>query len=105
MGRYHLFVSPEVIQGDEASIRGDDYHHLVRVLRLKEGSLVDLIDGTGLRYEGRVEDISPRRARVAISQRIELPPSPSPRLVLLAGLARGSRFDLVLQKCTELGVD
>lgn len=100
-----LFVAPQDIRGDSARLRGDDFHHVVRVLRLRPGAALVLVDGTGLRYQGRLERIERSEAWVTIDERRVLAPDPAPRLLLIDGLARSERTTLVLQKATELGVD
>jgi 16S rRNA (uracil1498-N3)-methyltransferase len=100
-----LVVPGEAIEGDRAKVRGSAHHHLCHVLRVRRGDRLELLDGSGARYEGEITDITAREVVVAIRERHPPPPSPLPRLVLVYGLSRRSRTELVLQKATELGVD
>ena len=102
-----IVVPPECIDAEagHARISGDAFHHVVRVLRLKPGAPIALVDGSGMRYEGAITQIGPRQAQVHLSSTTRLPAPPPPKLVLVIGLPRGARTELVLQKCTELGVD
>ncbi|MBK8482480.1 MAG: 16S rRNA (uracil(1498)-N(3))-methyltransferase [Proteobacteria bacterium] len=101
----HLFVAPEDITAEGVRLRGDDFHHVVRVLRLRPGADLALVDGTGMRYTGRLARIDRREAWVTLDERQLLAPDPPPRLLLIDGLARSERTHWVLQKATELGVD
>ncbi len=38
-------------------VDGDEFHHLVRVLRKKTGEMILVTDGNGLRCEVRISDI------------------------------------------------
>ena len=40
--------------GGEVEIEGADYHHLVRVLRLRVGDRIDAVDASGRRAEARI---------------------------------------------------
>ena len=79
--------------------------HLVRVLRLREGDACVLFNGDGRDYDARLVESGKRGAvaEVAASRAVD---NESPlRIVLLQGIARGEKMDLILQKATELGVD
>jgi 16S rRNA (uracil1498-N3)-methyltransferase len=79
--------------------------HLVRVLRLREGDACVLFNGDGRDYDARLVEAGKRGAvaEVAASRAVD---NESPlRIVLLQGIARGEKMDLILQKATELGVD
>ncbi len=79
-------------------------HHLRHVLRLKPGALVAVFDGTGIEYEGIVLETRERRVAVRIQART-VPSVESPLALTLAqALIKGEKFDLVVQKATELGV-
>ena len=41
-------------------------HHLVRVFRAKVGETVELLDGNGTRYQGRLEVPNVKAARIAV---------------------------------------
>ena len=75
-------------------------HHLQRVVRMKEGEILRVIDGQGQVFSGQLNT----DGRILILEQIqedrELPVS----LTLVAGLIKGERWDWLLQKCTELGV-
>jgi 16S rRNA (uracil1498-N3)-methyltransferase len=79
-------------------------NHLSRVLRLREGDPCVLFNGDGNDYPARLVAIGKRevRAEVVSMQAVE---NESPlSIVLLQGIARGEKMDLILQKATELGV-
>jgi len=79
-------------------------HHLRHVLRLKPGARVIVFDGTGVEYEGVVLQTRERCASVGVRTRA-MPVVESPlELTLAQALIKGEKFDLVVQKATELGV-
>lgn len=78
--------------------------HLVRVLRLREGEACVLFNGDGHDYDARLLAANKRGVEAEIIDR-RLVDNESPlRIVLLQGIARGEKMDLILQKATELGV-
>jgi 16S rRNA (uracil1498-N3)-methyltransferase len=90
--------------GDEVVLPEHAANHLSRVLRLREGDPCVLFNGDGNDYPSRLTAIGKREVRVEVlSMRAVENESPL-RVVLLQGIARGEKMDLILQKATELGV-
>ena len=75
------------------------------VLRLKPGDEVFVFDGEGREYLCRIESLRRDEAELSILKEVE-PASPESALDLTLALAllKGEKFDLVVQKATELGV-
>lgn len=79
-------------------------HYIGRVLRLSNGSAVQLFDGSGQEYLGKLVEVGKKQVRVELRQQLAgLPESPL-RIHLGQGLSRGERMDWAIQKATELGV-
>ena len=80
------------------TIRGEELHHAARVVRVREGEEVELFDGRGNNFLGRfsaecveiLKLIANREPRTAIS--------------LAMSIIHLDKFEIVLQKATELGV-
>ncbi len=82
----------------------DTANHLVRVMRLREGDGCVLFNGDGNDYHATVVSAGKRDAQVHVDS-VHVVTVESPlRIVLLQGIARGEKMDLILQKATELGV-
>ena len=78
--------------------------HLIRVLRLREGDTCVLFNGDGVDWTATITAIGKRDVRVRPGEAVHVDrESPLP-IVLIQGVARGEKMDLVLQKATELGV-
>jgi 16S rRNA (uracil1498-N3)-methyltransferase len=93
-----VFLPPDRIGEGRAALTPEAAHYLRDVLRLGPGAEVEVFDGEGASWPGRLEEgllalrLGPRReARPALS------------LWLLPALAKGEKMDLVVQKATELG--
>jgi 16S rRNA (uracil1498-N3)-methyltransferase len=72
-------------------------------MRIKAGEFVEIFDGTGRGYQGEVEL---QGSKVLISGLKLLPPEePLIRVALAAALFKSSKFEWMLQKATELGVE
>ncbi|MGH8073342.1 MAG: 16S rRNA (uracil(1498)-N(3))-methyltransferase [Lysobacter sp.] len=78
--------------------------HLARVLRLGVGDECVLFNGDGSDYAARVLAVGKRELRVAVTAATPVERESPLRIVLLQGIARGEKMDLILQKATELGV-
>lgn len=101
--RHRVFFPGPIQAGDEVPVEGDEFHHAVRVARVKEGEEVELFDGRGALSAGRVIALG----RDVLSVKIErMLPAREARLAihLAAAIIQLERFELVLQKVTELGV-
>jgi 16S rRNA (uracil1498-N3)-methyltransferase len=75
-----------------------------RVLRLRVGDHVLLLDNSGREYEVELTALTATAAQGAVLASNEGAGEPSVRLVLYQALIKGQRFDWVLEKGTELGV-
>ena len=98
-----LFVSPEKLLGERATIDESAHRHLIKVLRLAPGAAIQVFDGTGTVIEARIESVSKASVEIALGERF-LVPGPRCAITLVQSLPRGERMDFIVQKTTELGV-
>jgi len=99
-----FFVPASWLQEEEISLSGPLAHQLSRVLRLRPGAHITLLDDSGWAYEVILDQLSPERATAHILAKTQPQTEPRLRLILYQALSRESKFDWVLQKGTELGV-
>jgi 16S rRNA (uracil1498-N3)-methyltransferase len=98
--RHRIFV--EAIT-PTVTVTGDEFHHSVRVVRLRAGEEVELFDRAGNASLGNVETIERDQAVIVAGE--ALPSRESPLAIHLAmAIIQLEKFELVLQKATELGV-
>lgn len=100
----HFFVPPEEIKEDKISFRSTDAHHLAQVVRMKVGEEIIAIDGTGLEYIVEITSISPELVEGTIKSVIPSAREAGVEITLVQGVPKGDKMDLIIQKCTELGV-
>jgi 16S rRNA (uracil1498-N3)-methyltransferase len=94
-----VHVPPEQIDAGRARLSAAARHYLGEVLRLPAGAAVEVFDGRGGRYAGRLEA---GLESVAVGPR-EDARGAGTEIALLFALAKGEKTDLVVQKATELG--
>ncbi len=100
----HLFLCSDIAL-PTITIRGDEHHHLSRVLRLKAGDVIFATSGSGDAAEAVIEHIDrdeTRCRRVAThAQFNELPVA----VTLLQGMLKNpGKMDWLVEKGTELGM-
>ncbi len=79
----------------------DESAHVARVLRMRPGEAVRLLDGERL-FEGRIEGVSDQDVTVEAIR--ELPsPEPQAQLTLYQGMPKADKLELIVQKAVELG--
>lgn len=93
----------ELTRGGRAEICGEGAVHLRKVLRAERGQRYEVSDNETL-YLAEIADISKDRVEFELVERIEAPVLPV-RLHLLAALVKFDRFEWIIEKATELGVD
>jgi 16S rRNA (uracil1498-N3)-methyltransferase len=86
------------------TLDGPEGRHAADVRRLRAGERVDLVDGAGLRVEGRVAAVRRGEIDVEVLRRLA-ETAPDPRLVVVQALAKGDRGELAVELVTELGAD
>ena len=83
----------------------DEARHLRDVLRLKAGDEVYVFDGRGREFRCSIVSMSRHAAQLHIEAEVEpAKPESQLQLNLCVALLKGEKFDLVVQKATELGV-
>ncbi len=80
-------------------------NHLARVLRLPVGAAVELFDGQGMLAEGVVEQINRKQVTIRTTDIQQHSPRQHRRIILAVSFAKGQRFEWMVEKCTELGVN
>jgi 16S rRNA (uracil1498-N3)-methyltransferase len=109
MTRRRFYAPPEQFAPDGATVvlAREETLHLLSVLRLKAGDEAFVFDGAGREYACVVVGEGGRRAETAtleVREEVEPQRPESPLdLTLAVALLKGEKFDLVVQKATELG--
>lgn len=83
-------------------LEGPEHHHLFRVMRAGIGHSIEIIDGRGTLVTARIDSIDKKTAELSITDTYFEPPPPSK--ILVQSYLKQPKLELVLEKCTELGV-
>ncbi|MFH1541776.1 MAG: RsmE family RNA methyltransferase [bacterium] len=86
-------------------ISGQDAHQIKNVLRLKPGSQLQLLDGSGRVYYAVIQNISSEKVFCEIVKTEQLTADKKVEITIAQCLPKAKKMDLIIQKCTELGVD
>ncbi|MCB2065627.1 MAG: 16S rRNA (uracil(1498)-N(3))-methyltransferase [Erythrobacter sp.] len=98
-----LFVEQQLGDGLQVTIDGPQAHYLARVMRVGQGDAVVLCDDATGEWLASVAAAGKRDVTLAVQQRLR-PREAVPDFWLCPALLKKDRFDMVLEKATELGV-
>jgi 16S rRNA (uracil1498-N3)-methyltransferase len=101
MARRRFFV--DAVQSGRAQIAGPDAHHLARVLRVEPGQQFEISDNHCV-YLAEVESARKDLVSFVVHEPLAMV-EPVVRTTLLASLVRFERFEWIVEKATELGVE
>lgn len=99
-----LHVNPLHVTNDRFTLSADESHHAKHVLRLKPGHKIWLIDGKGTAYTGEITSLN-GSTKGKIHETFSGEGENPWYLHLAVAVFKKSRFEFLIEKSTELGVD
>jgi 16S rRNA (uracil1498-N3)-methyltransferase len=100
-----VFYAPD-ISGRSYTLDQNESKHIVRVLRMKKGTQVRLIDGKGNLYEGVIAEPDQRQCMVEIQSVIRDFERRDYKLhIAISPLKNPERFEWFIEKAVETGID
>lgn len=99
-----FFFTPDQRHDELVTLGGDESHHISKVLRLRQGELVELCDSSGRIFSAEIAKIG-KDVQLTIHNEIGGAEKNRAKLIVGQGAIKNKNLELVVQKCTELGVD
>lgn len=99
-----IFLNQELSEQQQITLEPEASHHLVTVLRIKQGRKILLFNGQGGEFSAQLVVANKRAAVVAIDEFADKNNESPLSIHLGICLIKNDRFDWLLQKATELGV-
>ncbi len=103
MRQTRRFHSKQELAEGKVSISGEEARHM-HVFRLKQGDQVELFDDLGTIGLGTIENIEKEAIEVKLDEITKVRKTGIIKTIAIA-VPKGKRFDLLIQKATELGAD
>lgn len=101
MHRFYI-DTPIAETGVQVVLSAEESAHAARVLRLRSGEEVRLLDGDNL-WAGKIVTVDPKETSVVVTEKCASPEAPA-QAVLIQGLPKADKLELIAQKGTELGM-
>jgi 16S rRNA (uracil1498-N3)-methyltransferase len=97
-----FYLSPAPGAGEQLRLAGREAYHALRVLRIKRGDAVSILDGAGVEFSCVVENTGRETLELAVKERKSTAPPRCP-ITLLVGMPKGKIIEGIIQKSVELG--
>ena len=102
---HHFFLPPECFEDKQVRFPAAIARQVASVLRLEVGQSVVVLDNGGHACLVELVEVGSKRVTgQVLGEYAELPDEPGLNLTLYVSLTQREKFELILQKCTELGV-
>jgi len=98
-----FFILPDQIRNGLVTLTGSDVRHINRVLRLRPGDSIECLDGRGNLFSVSLSHVEAEYVIGKISGSQKADAEPELQVTIAQGIPKGERWDLILQKCSELG--
>lgn len=100
---HRFYLPPDECKAGPLTLTGREAHHAARVLRLRRGDEVVVLDGAGAEFFCSIQDCGRELVHLTVTKKTLLPPLPY-QLTLLQAVPKGKLIESVIQKAVELGV-
>ena len=100
-----FFVKRENITDGQIIVTGEDVQHISKVLRLDKGDSIILCDGEGTDYTVKILEMDKQSVWTDIIKKAPSQGEPDIEVVLYQGIPKSTKMDLIIQKCTEMGIN
>lgn len=98
------FYAPDILT--DQFLPQSDSQHCCRVLRMRQGDEVEIVDGTGGLYRCRIAIADHKRTMVEVLERIDLPPVWTMDITIaVAPTKHLDRMEWMVEKLVEIGVN
>jgi len=102
---YNFFVKNNQIENKKITINNDDVNHIKNVLRLNIGEKIEISNSdTEESFVCKIVNFKNNTVICEIIEKINELSETSIHLHVLQGLPKSDKMELIIQKCTELGV-
>lgn len=100
-----FFVKEEQIKENKIVIIGEDVKHITQVLRKKIEDVLRIgVIETGKSYEGKIVQIEKEQVLCEIQKEALWDTESNVHLTIFQGIPKADKMELIIQKCTELGI-
>jgi 16S rRNA (uracil1498-N3)-methyltransferase len=101
---HRFFVPPSWVQDNEVTVTGPQAHQIARVLRMRPGDRVIVLDNSGWELETRLASVEREVVTGEVLHRRLAAGEPRTKISLFQGVLKSKGFEFILQKGTELGI-
>jgi 16S rRNA (uracil1498-N3)-methyltransferase len=99
---HRFYLPPEACRGPSLTLTGGEAHHALRVLRLRPGARVTVLDGAGTQFFCSVQNTGRNSVELSVLEKTLTPSAPC-QITLLQAIPKGKIIEEIIEKATELG--
>ena len=103
----NFFVNENQINNNTVEIVGKDVNHIKNVLRCKVGEKLEIgvnLPDTDSKYVAEITKIEDEKIICEIVEVLQINKKANVHINIIQGLPKADKMELIIQKCTELGV-
>jgi 16S rRNA (uracil1498-N3)-methyltransferase len=99
-----IILSKEGLYGNQVILSGEKAKYLISVLRCNIGDEVQVFDGEGSFYKSKISKMDNKKVTIDLLEKVSCDTESPLNLILVQGILKGEKMDMVIQKATELGI-
>ncbi|MDD4804993.1 MAG: RsmE family RNA methyltransferase [Candidatus Pacebacteria bacterium] len=105
MRLHRFFIKEKIEKGKETKIDNLELlHQWLKVFRLSSSDRVIVFNGNGFEYEGYFRVLNKKEAVLFLDKENKIDNKPKVELHIFQSIIKKDNFELIAQKCTEIGV-
>ena len=101
---HRFFISKDDLNQDIVEIKGQDYKHISRSLRLQEGDKIIACTGDGNDLLVKLDEFTDDAVRGKVIKKSKSSTEPALNVTLAQAIPKNRNMELVAQKTTEIGI-
>lgn len=98
-------VTAGASDGATITLTTSQAHYVSRVLRLRAGDVIAVFDGSGREWQAQLTHVEPSVVQGRVVACVDDTCIPAQTVILGQGLPKHGKMDLIVEKCSELGLN
>ncbi len=98
-----FYSDSPLLEDSTVVLQGTEFHHLVNVMRAREGDAVEIVNGRGDLATAKISNLAKKSAALLVHS-VNHSPESNVKLILAQAVPRMNRLDFIIEKGTELGM-